>query len=241
MSARTSDPAPNPPPALLTVEQRTSAAYLRARGHDWEFIGSMLKRNGFDMRCAAEADPLFPAALESARTEATWEVEGDALQRLRLLIHSEDEVVVRRACEILLAHARDRRRDETRLAVEKLRAEVQQAKAAARVARTQSEEPWERSVVYPVPTEEDRARSREGYALEQAVRPQAEVYLWGGKHSLGRCVPPDESDKPVRIVTDYSVGHAPRGTYWVIPADVYEATGRGHPNIQPSDFTAPLS
>ena len=134
MSARTPGAAPSPPPPL-TAEQRTSAAYLRARGHDWDAVGASLRREWLDLRRAADADPLFPAALEGARAEATWEAEGDALQRLRLLIHAEDEVVGRRACEVLLAHARDRRRDETRLAVERLRADAQRARAEAQAAR----------------------------------------------------------------------------------------------------------
>lgn len=242
MSARTPDAAPSPPPPL-TAEQRTSAAYLRARGHDWDAVGASLRREWLDLRRAAEADPLFPAALESARAEATWEAEGDALQRLRLLIHAEDEVVGRRACEVLLAHARDRRRDETRLAVERLRADAQRARAEAQKARAARreavEEEWAPPVVYPRPTEEDRAELRERSSLEYAARPQADVYLWGGRHSIGRCVPPDESDTPVRVVTDYSVGHAPRGTYWVVPAHVYEAAGRGARDIHPSDLAAP--
>jgi hypothetical protein len=43
------------------------------------------------------------------------------------------------------------------------------------------------------------------------------VYIWGGKHPLGRCHAPDETDTRVRLKYDASCGEGARGiVYWVV-------------------------
>jgi hypothetical protein len=110
-------------------------------------------------------------------------------------------------------------RAETKLAVEKLRNERAAMKQAAQRAPEEKAAPV--SPPKPAPeTDEERAKRLEREHAERAAEPEAMVYVWGGKHPLGRCTDaPDESDRRVRVKADRSRG--PRGiVYWVVPDPV---------------------
>src|ERR1700712_3936838 len=130
------------PPCPLTPELRSDIAFRRAQGHAWLALGVSLHYDCDALRRATENDPDFAAAQEKAWAEATWEGEAEAMHRLRGLVNSSDDAQAMQASEVLVRYARERRRDDTRLAVEKLRAQTQLAKIEARAAeKERAEEP----------------------------------------------------------------------------------------------------
>ena len=238
----------------LSAELRTELAERRAAGYSWFSIGAATRRKEDALRKAAAADPLFPAAVAAAadplvpaavaaaRAEAIRDAEAAALERLRLLTNGDDTALALRAAEAMLAFGARCRREETRLAVEKLRAETQRAEIeakAAKVARAE-EAPRPRFVPTPVPTEAEYAEHRERGAVESARKPEYEVYLWGGKHVIGTSQQPDDTDTRVGIYQDYSVNRGPYSILWVVPRVAFEASNRagGRP-ITPDDAVSP--
>ena len=112
----------------------------------------------------------------------------------------------------------EKRSDQTRLEIERLRAEASAARAAARStkadeanAKAKEEEEWR-----PWTEEENRQwdetfrRSQENHALTVS-RNQLLVHLWGGCHKLGDTLP-DETDIPLMILSDMTV--AGKRIYW---------------------------
>jgi hypothetical protein len=216
------------PPCPLPPELRSDVAYSRACGHAWDLIAAVFGYNPDALRRACENDPAFEPAQQRAWAAVTWEGEADGMRRLRLLANGADEDKALKAAEILVKYARERRRDDTRLACEKARAETRLAVEAARAERRASEsEPGWVTPAYPAPETPDEREKR--VAREHAARaaePEAEVYLWGGKHRIGRSQLPDETDTRVRLKGDWSCGVAgPNGVvhgliYWVVPESV---------------------
>ena len=218
------------PPCPLTPALRSDVAYRRAEGHPWDTIGVAVRYHPDALRRAAEDDPDFPAALERAWAEAAWEGEADAMRRLRRLLNEDDPKIALHAAEVLVKYARERRRDDTRLAVERIRADAQAAKAVARAAKADEPEPkvggWVAPRAEPIPTTEAgwqalRERMDTDGAARSVETPGAymspRTFLWGGKHPIGRSLPPDESDAPVRVQADHSI--AGGTVYWVVPHD----------------------
>ena len=218
------------PPCPLTPELRSDIAYRRAFGSPWVAIAGMFHYDEDAIRRATENDPDYPAALERAWDEVTREGQSDGMRRLRLIANSFDDTDrALKAAEILMKYAREERRDHTRLSIEKLRSEtklaVEAARIEGRVAKEAEESPW---LTMPIPkpeTHEEMAIRREveaaAAAAEMSKKELPDVYIWGGKHPLGRSVGPDETDTRVRLKPDWSWGLGSRGTvYWVVPDPV---------------------
>ncbi len=209
------------PPCPLTPELRSDIAYKRAHGHPWEAVGVTLNYNSDALRRATENDPEYAAVQEKAWADATFEGEAHAMGRLRLMVSCDDEDRALRAAEVLVKYARERRRDDTRLAVEKLRAETQRAKAEVKTAR--AEHPAERELTRWEKAPDETPAQRDQRDAEGAARPTAEVYVWGGKHPLERCFEPDASDERVRLITDYSLSRGGSNVvYWVVSKEPLE-------------------
>ncbi len=141
--------------------------------------------------------------------------------RLRRMLYEDDPDKSFKAAEVLVKYARERRRDDTRIAVEKLRTEAAHVRAEARVEaqRAKVVEPAWFPLMPPVvkETEDERIARVEREAIEAAV------YLWGGKHHIGQCLEPDASDVKVRVVADRSAGCGSRMVlYWVVPETARE-------------------
>jgi hypothetical protein len=210
------------PPCPLTPELRSDIAYRRARGEGWDSLGVVFRYSCDALRRACENDPDFAAAQEKAWAQVTWEGEADGMRRLRFVAnHSDDDAKAMKAAEVLVKYARERRRDDTRLACERLRAETRRAAEAARAERRAA--PAQEDVVWagprwPAPETEEEKRKR--FDREHAARaalPKAYVYVWGGKHPLGRSHGPDGTDTRVRLKYDASCGEGARGiVYWVV-------------------------
>ena len=230
------------PPCPLPPELRSDIAYRRAHAHPWDALGVTLHYHPDALRRACENDPDFAAAQARAWEEATWEGQADGMNRLRRLANGEDDGRALKASEVLLKYAAEQRRDATRLAVEKMRAEAHRARAAAQQAKAEAkrapkeEEPAGRVIVSYVPATETDAERQARFAREHAERaaePEAEVYLWGGTHPTGISVRPDASDVPYRVFADWSCGCGPKSViYWVAPAG---AKVRGGCNLFPED------
>jgi hypothetical protein len=211
------------PPCPLPPDLRSDIAYRRAQGHPWDALGVTLRYDSNALRRACENDPDFAAAQERAWAAVTWEGEADGMRRLRTLAnHSDDDDKAMKASEILVKYARERRRDDTRLACEKLRSETRRVAEAARTERraasSEPEAAWPRPQ-WPAPeTQEERVKRFDREHAQRAAEPKAEGYIWGGKHPLGRSIGPDETDTRVRLRCDDSCGEAPRTTvFWVVP------------------------
>jgi hypothetical protein len=250
----------NDPPCPLPPELRSDVAYRRACGHPWDAIGLSVHYDPDALRRATENDPEFAAVQEKAWAEATWEGQADGMRRLRLLANGSDDAKALKAAKILVDYAAERLRNETHVAVERIRAEarlaVEQARAEARVAVEQARAERraagaEEVRVPPAPvkpeTDEERAvrvawETAED-AVEQSQKARPDVYIWGGKHSLGREVGPDESDTRVRIKPDWSCGLGGRHVvYWVVPDPPppeahMPGEPAGRPDAEPADRT----
>ncbi len=239
------EPLPEPPHPL-TPELRSDLAYRLACGYSWNALGGALHCDPDALRRAAENDPEFPAAQERAWAQATWEGEADAMVRLRRMLYEDDPDKSFKAAEVLVKYARERRRDDTRIAVEKLRTEAAHVRAEARAAQhAPAPEPaWPPFPPVVKETEDERIARVERESTEAASNPppSAEVYLWGGKHHIGQCVEPDESDVKVRVVPDWSAGCGSRMTiYWVVPTTAHErcrGTGIYFTEDNPEPWTA---
>ena len=223
------------PPCPLPPELRSDIAYRRACGHPWDALGVTLRYSPDALRRACENDPDFAEAQEKAWAAVTWEGEADGMRRLRFVAnHSDDDDKATKAAEVLVKYARERRRDDTRLACEKLRSEARLAAEAARAerrgARAEPEAAWPRPQ-WPAPeTEEEKQKRFEREHAERAAEPKAYVYIWGGKHPLRRCHAPDETDTRVRLEYDASCGEGARGiVYWVVADSPPEARVSGEP------------
>lgn len=198
------NPLENPLDDPLSDDVLARVADLRARGRSWE---STAREVGFaveDLRRAVRTDPHFPAALEAARREVEQEAEADGLQRLRALLASDDPTIVRDAAEIIMKYLGEKRRDETRLEVERTRAGVRVARQQARAARAQEDDAAEAV---------ERSQGLERAYAEECAREQAVVFLWGGCHRIGDA-PPDATDTPLRLFCDHTMRG--RVVYWAV-------------------------
>jgi hypothetical protein len=230
------------PSCPLSPELRSDLAYRRARGRTWDDLGQALGCNPDALRRAAENDPEFAAAAKRARKDAWHEGQADGLRRLRAQANGSDEDQALRASKILVQYAAEREERETRLKIERIRAKtrlaVEELRASARAAKAAAGEGevWVEPIRPAPETEEERQKRFAHEHAERAARPEAEVYIWGGKHSLGRCIGPDESDIRVRIRPDWSCGLGERGTvYWVVPDPIPpEAWMPGDPPLTPT-------
>ncbi len=227
------------PPCPLTPELRSDLAYRRAQGETWHSLGVVFRYHSDALRRAAENDPEFAAAQERAWEEAIWEGQADGMRRLRFLANASDDDKALRAAEILVKYAAEQRRNDTRLAVERLRSETRLEAERSKTARRASEPEPEVRYLPPQPAPETDEERQERFAREHAERaaaPKAEVYLWGGKHPLGRSDGPDESDRRVRVKADWSCGLGSRGVvYWVVSdPQPPEARMPGEPEIVPA-------
>jgi hypothetical protein len=119
MSAPTS-PLTFDPSGPLSPDLRSEIAYFRARGRSWEDLAGVFKCDPGALRRATEKDPAFAAEQKRAWDEVAWEAEAESLQRLRQVAAGTGERATRVA-EALVKYAHERRRDKTRLAIEKMR------------------------------------------------------------------------------------------------------------------------
>lgn len=238
------------PPGPLSPELRSDLAYGRACGRSWKALAGPLGYDPGALRRAAEADPQYAAALERAWAEVVRKCEAEGLARLRQIAAGDDQRLALKAAEALVRHGLALRRDQTRRAVEKERAEAKVEAARQRAGRADDRgedgaEPDDGWVTVRVParveTHEEMALRRDRRAVKESagegpLAPQVpEVYLWGGRHATGRCVEPDASDRRVRVVADCSVGVGSRGAvYWVVPAEAVPSIPGGD-DYRPED------
>lgn len=195
------EPLDDCPSDLLSDDLLADVADLRARGRSWEEAAREVGWSVAELRRAVRHDPNFPAALARARQEIDFEAEAEALQRLRKQLNAEDAPTAMKAAQCLTKYLSDKRRDETRLEVERVRAESRAARSRAE-AETEPEPPAETAEVDPAWVA--RRRQLERHYAEDAVRDATPVYLWGGCHKIGD-TPPDATDTPLRLAADHTV------------------------------------
>ena len=205
--------------SALDPDLLVEIANLRARGQSWEETAKAVQWDAAELCRVIRRDTAYPKALEAAEEEVYREAQADGLARLRALTHSANEELARDAASTILKYLAEKRRDETRLEVERIRSETRlacaDAKARKAAERVQKEDADD---VYMTPEEERQvveinmqvqARNAERLARERAV-----VYLYGGCHKIGD-TPPDETDTPMILFGDMTA-FAGRTIYWLM-------------------------
>lgn len=195
------EPLNDSPSDPLSDDLLAEVADLRARSRSWEETARAVGFPVADLRRAVRRDPNFPAALERARKEIDFEAEAETLQRLRKQLHDEEAATAMKAAQCLTKYLSDKRRDETRLEVERLRAESRATREHAKIEKP-SEQPEEVAEVDPEWVA--RRRQLERHYAEDAVGDATTVYLWGGCHKIGD-TQPDATDTPLRLAADHTV------------------------------------
>ena len=199
-------------------------AAIRARGRSWEAAAEAVGWDVAELRRVLRHDSHFDAALARATKEAEDEAQAEGLQRLRVLLRDDDPEIALQACEVISRYNSEKRRDETKLAVETLRAEtrlsVEQLRADGRATRAAERAAEADDEPRMTPEEEKRwneavQRAWERRALE-ACGPGVSAYLGGGRHR-NPTTPPDEAATPVQIVMDKDALVGGRTVYWALP------------------------
>src|ERR1700742_2574900 len=102
---------------------RAEVTYLLARGKSWEEAATAFGWDAAKLRSVAWRDPHFEDELARARHEEAREIEAAVLTRLHQFAESRDPEQATWAVNLLTKHITAKRRDETRLAVERFRAQ----------------------------------------------------------------------------------------------------------------------
>jgi hypothetical protein len=189
--------SPDSVDSALDPDLVTEVAALRARGASWEDAAAKVRWDVGDLCRVLRRDPTYPAALEAAEDEAYREGQADGFARLCALTHDPDPDRAERASAIILKFTAERRRDQTRLEVERLRAEGRRLKAT-RPANGDADDAGERErEPYPATAEEKAQWDAEVKAAAEKFAGRATVYLWGGCHRTD--APPDETDTELSL------------------------------------------
>ncbi len=202
-----------PPQAAFTLPAALVAevADRRARGQSWSAIATALAWDEAALRTAVRHDPCYEAAMAAARREVEQEAEAELIHTLRQHLHNAETALP--AATLLAKYLSDRRRDTTRLEVEQLRRSFRPATPglpAPPEPPPEAERQW---------TADDDQRAerefwrRQHLVAQEAARPGAEVYLWGGDHPIGD-TPPTAADTRLLIVSDMTIPG--RHVYWAM-------------------------
>ena len=183
---------------------------LRARGKSWEETAQAIEWDLADLRRGVRHDPNYAAAYALAEREVQQEADAEGMAKLRVLLTDKKPRIALDAAKIITRYLSERRREETHLEVERMRAEARAARAVAQPAEAEAEEqptPADREAKYLA----DRERRNAGYLAREGKL----VYLWGGVHPLGG-VAPDATDTPLYLRVELPPGQGER--YWALSA-----------------------
>ncbi len=217
---------------------------LRARGHSWEATALAVEWDVADLRRAARHDPNYPAAYELAEREVDHEADAEGLHRLRVLLGDANSAIARDAAEIIARYLTAKRRDATRLEVERIRADARAAGADARRAKAEAKRTADGAEEEDPPLNPERERQIEEITrrhereyAEKVARAGTPVFLWGGCHVVGS-TPPDDTDTPLRVFRDTTVGG--REIFWAVtdpvPAHVTDGPFLTPPGCRPTTY-----
>jgi hypothetical protein len=222
-------------PVIFDERLVAKIARRRARGQSWESVAAEFHWDVDDLCYTCDREGAYAAALERAQKDVDDEADAEGMHKLRELLRHKRASVALDAATVLTKYLADTRRDATRLAVEKLRAET---KIACANARRDAALGKHRPDDDPPLTDADKDQAvrafwrGQDYSAEDASKPRAEVYLWGGDHKLGSTLP---SEKDVRVIVMADDTNNGRKLYWVMtyptPTDIQHG---------PFPATAPL-
>jgi hypothetical protein len=236
------------PAVPMTAKWCSDLAWRLANGWTWKELAETLSCDADELRFATENDSEFAQVQERAWARVTFDGEADGMRRLRQVANTGSGDSAQHAAEVLAEYAAERRRNDTRIALEKERTacriavEKLRTERAALKARKQAkeDEEWVGPPREVKETEAEWQKRSDREHAERAAAPEAKVYLWGGKHALGRSIPPDESDIRVRLEDDWSVpsyGPSWNLIYWIVP---YTPTDTRTPNPLAAQAAAAL-
>ena len=232
------------PAAPLPEDILAEVVDLRARGHSWEATALAVEWDVADLRRAARHDPNYPAAYELAEREVDHEADAEGLHRLRVLLGDANSAIARDAAEIIARYLTAKRRDATRLEVERIRADARAAGAAARRAKAEAKRTADGAEEEDPPLNPERERQIEEITrrhereyAEKVARAGTPVFLWGGCHVVGG-TPPDDTDTPLRVFRDTTVGG--REIFWAVtdpvPAHLTDGPFLTPPGCRPTTY-----
>lgn len=186
----------------LDEDTLAEVADRRARAHPWEAVARELGWGERALRRAARRCPGFDRAYARAAREVKDEAEAEALAVLRAGMRDADKDRALRGAEAAARHLAADRRDQTRLAVEEVRAGVAHARLAAKRAAGGAEPPPDFAAMTP---DQAHAPDAEGRIARRAADDRAVVWLWGGAHRVGGVAPDAATDVPLVLFADDTV------------------------------------
>lgn len=215
---------------------------LRARGRSWEATALAIGWEAADLRRVLRHEPAYVPAYEYAAREVDREADAEGLQRLRVLLGDANSAIARDAAEIIARYLTAKRRDATRLEVERLRAAARHAAADARRAKAGANQAGAEEAEPELNPERERqieeiTRRHEREYAEKVARDGTPVFLWGGCHVVGG-TPPDDTDTPLRVFRDTTVGG--REIFWAVtdpvPAHLTDGPFLTPPGCRPTTY-----
>lgn len=205
------------PSASLSEDVLAEVVDLRARGRSWEETASAVQWDVAELRRATRHDPNYAAAYAIAEREVQQEADAEGMRLLRTLMTDKKPHIALAAAKVATRYLSEKRRDETHLEVERLRAEARVARAEEK--RVGAEERVSGDEPRPSPEEEREWAAREREIEEKwatdAVESRTMIYVWGGQHRIID-TPPDASDIPAQLVRDKDALVAGKPVYWVV-------------------------
>lgn len=199
------------PPSPLPEDILAQVVDLRARGKSWEETAKAIEWDVPDLRRSVRHDPNYAAAYALAEREVQQEADAEGMAKLRVLLTDKKPHIALAAAKIITRYLSERRREETHLEVERIRAEARAARAEAKPAEAAAE-------TAPLPDVNMASNyliDRERRVAESLAREGKLVYLWGGVHPLGG-VAPDATDTPLYLRAELPPGQGER--YWALSA-----------------------
>jgi hypothetical protein len=206
-------------------------AALRARATSWEDTAAKVRWDVNELQRVLRRDRAWPAALDAARRAFEREVATEALCVLRAQMTSDKPQVAKAAAKIVLDYDARRCADETKL-------EIERARANARCApRRGAEEDDADAEPERGPTAEEVARYEvEVKAAAERFAERAKVCLWSGCHRLD--AEPDATDTELSLRPETTA--AGRVIYWarfnrLIGRDPYNGPFLPPPGCKPNE------
>ena len=165
-------PLPNPDPGpvlVLNLRQLHDVAYARANALSWEATARRLRLDPDELRLAVACDDRYDDAYEHVERDLQRETLAELRFAMRASIRESDGTDTADAQERLSRHLCSFNRDQTRLKVETMRADVHHARLALQAAKHAAQSP----PTPPTPPTQEQPEAQQPQAQEQQ-QPQEE-------------------------------------------------------------------
>jgi hypothetical protein len=211
---------------ILPLDVLEDAAEALARGGSWDDVAAEAQWGVRELKRAAREDPRFWPLVETIKSEDRDRAAGEMLRAARASFRSEDGQERAKAIDCVAKYLASIHRDETRLKVAELNNQtklaVERLRAAAKGAKAEDSQAEEEPQMPPMTPEQEEhlwecQRRAAAYSAEQVAREKGVMYLWGGCHKLGETLP-DHTDTPLQVFTDHTTARPDKPlVIWAVP------------------------